>query len=271
MDEPKKITLDLLSNAKDSLAHAVTHLTDAGDDVPGRWKIAIREVAHVIELLLKERLRKAHPSLIWSKVDEYPALDARTVGTGLAATRLTKMCGIAFSKSAIDTLDACRKLRNRIEHYEFQVEEGEARGIVGRMLSFIFTFSKRHLDLDLEEEFRKDARWKSLIDLVEFREAQSSAIVAQFKEDGTNATQCESCGEPTFNLDAEECQLCGHQDSEVECESCKDLVWASDTETVGDGEEYEATLCKNCIRSDADDARYDEWRDEQLERESANG
>ena len=140
----KKIVFDLLANAKDSLAHAVSHLTEEGEPSAGRWKIAIREVAHVIELLLKEKLRRAHPALIWVKVDEYPSIDARTVGTDLAAARLTKMCGIAFPKSAIDTLEACRRLRNKIEHYEFQVEEAEARGIVGRMLSFIFTFSNFH-------------------------------------------------------------------------------------------------------------------------------
>jgi len=228
---PKKITLDLLANAKDSLAHAVSHLTDGSDSSAGRWKIAIREVAHVIELLLKEKLRRAHPALIWVKVDEFPSIDARTVGTDLAAARLSKMCSIAFPKSAMDTLDACRKLRNRIEHYEFQVEEAEARGIVGRMLSFIFTFSKFHLELDLEEEFRKDDTWESLIKLVEFREAQAKAIAKKFSEDGTESTDCESCGEPTFDIEAEKCELCGHRDQLVTCDQCGDSVWASDTES----------------------------------------
>jgi hypothetical protein len=266
---PKKFALDLLANARDSLAHAVLHLAGDQDATPGRWKIAIREVAHVIELLLKERLRQAHPALIWIKVDEFPSLDARTVGTDLAANRLAKMCGIGFSKSALETLEACRKLRNKIEHYEFQVDEAEARGIVGRMLSFIFVFSKAHLKLDLEDTFRKDKSWKSLIDLVEFREAQSAAIAKQFAEDGTGSADCESCGEPTFDVGSEQCALCGHVDSLVECASCKEMIWLSDAEDVGTDEaEEEQFICSSCIhKAEAADFYYDAWKDEQAMRE----
>lgn len=262
---PAKIALDLLANAKDSLAHAVSHLTDGGDSSAGRWKIAIREVAHVIELLLKEKLRRAHPALIWVKVDEFPSLDARTVGTALAASRLAKMCGIAFPKDALDTLDACRRQRNKIEHYEFHVEEAEARGIVGRMLSFIFTFSKLHLEIDLEEEFRKDKSWESLIDLVEFREAQAKAIAKKFSENGTESTDCESCGEPTFDIGAEQCELCGHRDELVDCDQCGESIWASDSESF-DGPESEETsvVCGRCVRqAEAADFMHDQWKEQQ--------
>jgi hypothetical protein len=265
----KKIVFDLMANAKDSLAHAVSHLTDGDAASAGRWKIAIREVAHVIELLLKEKLRRAHPALIWVKVDDYPSLDARTVGTDLAASRLSKMCGIAFPKGALATLDTCRKLRNKIEHYEIQVEEAEARGIVGRMLSFIFTFSKLHLEIDLEEEFRKDDTWASLIEIYEFREAKAAEIEKRFQEEEVPSDICPSCGEPTFNLDAEECELCGHVEQQAECDHCHSSFWESEVEHYEDPESgHETTLCEKCIQdSDAADYQYDQWREQECERE----
>ncbi|MBI5209535.1 MAG: hypothetical protein HY927_06115 [Elusimicrobia bacterium] len=261
---------DLIANAKDSLAHAVSHLTDSGDKSGRRWKIAVREVAQVIELLLKERLRRAHPALMWQKVDDYPSTEARTVGAEHAAVRLSKMCGVLLPKGAAETLKACRILRNRIEHYEFELNEPEARGIVGRMLSFIFEFSRCHLGLDLEQEFRKEDSWKALIEIYEFREAQSALVVRQLAEEKASVEICPSCAEATFDVDAEECRLCGHKESFFECDQCHQLFWESGVEYFEDPESgQEATICKKCIRdSDEADYLYEMWRDREAEREA---
>jgi len=47
------IKFDLINNAKDSLHHAVEHLTDPDGIQGSDLKIAIRDIGHVIELLLK--------------------------------------------------------------------------------------------------------------------------------------------------------------------------------------------------------------------------
>lgn len=41
-----------------------------------RLKQAILGVSHGVELLLKERLRRVHPALVWENVDKYPNLSA---------------------------------------------------------------------------------------------------------------------------------------------------------------------------------------------------
>jgi hypothetical protein len=59
----ESIKFDLINNAKDSLNHAVEHLTNSDGVKAGDLKRAIRDVAHAIELLLKERLQG-----IWIRV-----------------------------------------------------------------------------------------------------------------------------------------------------------------------------------------------------------
>lgn len=268
MANSKTTKFDLLANARDSLAHAVLHLSDTDDKSARKWKVAVREISHVIELLLKERLRQEHPALIWEKVDDFAALDARTVGAETAARRLNKICGILLPKNTKDTLQTCQKLRNRIEHFEFQLNEAEARGIVGRLLSFIFEFSKSHLKLDLEKEFRENRTWDTLIEIYEFRQAQSVAIQKRLSEQEIPSRDCPSCGEDTFTLENEECQLCGHRESLIECDSCHGLCFDSEMESFsGFGDDNERVICKQCIEdSDRGDQLYHEWKDSQLDR-----
>ncbi len=58
------VQFDLINNAKDSLHHAVNHLTNSEGIGPGDIKLVIREVSQVVELLFKERLRQIHPAFI---------------------------------------------------------------------------------------------------------------------------------------------------------------------------------------------------------------
>lgn len=262
----KTTKFDLVANAKDSLAHAVAHISNTEDKSPSKWKIAVREVAHVVELLLKERLRREHPALIWIKVDDYPSMDARTVGAEEAALRLHKICNICLPKSDLETVKACRKLRNRIEHCEFQLNEAEAKGIVGRLLSFILDFSKTHLSIDLEKEFRADDSWRELIEIVEFREAHGKVIAEKFIREKTPADTCPACGEYTFSIDDERCQLCDHHESLLECEQCKNLFFESECETATEPDSDEDhVFCKNCFNDIMyADEQYDTWKDSQL-------
>lgn len=113
-----KIEFDLLSNAQDSLDRAL-ELVAWGDQQHDarRLKQAIQSIAHAIELLLKERLRRLHPSLIWEQVDRYPNLNARTVSSELAAQRLNSIGNIDISQADLELLRSLRATRNAIEHF----------------------------------------------------------------------------------------------------------------------------------------------------------
>jgi len=137
MKEKEPVKFDLIENARDSLRHAVDHLTGAGKPGPGDLKRAIRDIAQVVELLLKERLRRIHQAFVWENVDKYPLSDSPTVSAEKAVTRLQHLGGIILPEKSRKTIVAARTLRNAIEHFEFSLDLQEARGIVGRLLSFI--------------------------------------------------------------------------------------------------------------------------------------
>lgn len=70
------IKFDLINNARSSLIHAVGHLINPDGVTEHDLKYAIRDVAHVVELLLKERLRRIHEAFVWQDVDKYPSSKA---------------------------------------------------------------------------------------------------------------------------------------------------------------------------------------------------
>ena len=74
-----KLKFNLIENAKDSLSHAVEHLT-VQDPKIGDYKRVILDLSHAIELLLKERIVRIHPAFIWRKIDKYKSFDAQTIG-----------------------------------------------------------------------------------------------------------------------------------------------------------------------------------------------
>lgn len=249
------VKFDLINNAKDSLNHAVEHLTNPDGVKAGDLKRAIRDVAHAIELLLKERLRRVHPAFIWQDVDKYPSKEAFTVSTLKAVERLFKIAGISLSEEDKKTIYSCKKIRDAIEHYEFVLDLKEAKGIIGRMLSLIFDFSKRYLQLDLEQEFRRDDRWKELIEIYEFWEAHGEALEKQLSEEGKPTWECPSCGASVFDLSIMQCVLCGHAEERVECDVCHQEVWESEITKVegvdGDPETgagyYDMNICRECL------------------------
>lgn len=252
------IKFDLINNAKDSLNHVVEHLTNAEGASPGDLKRAIKDVAHAIELLLKERLRRVHPAFIWQDVDKYPSDRAYIVSTIKAVERLSKVAKVSLSDGEKKTIYACKKVRDAIEHYEFVFDLQETKGIIGRMLSLILDFSKRHLDLDLEQEFRKDDRWEALIEIYEFWEAHDKAVEKQLSEEGKPVWECISCGASTFDLSIMKCVLCGHAEELIECDVCHEEHWESEITKVegidGDpetgGEYYDINICEKCLNKE---------------------
>ena len=255
MEKDKKtdrIEFNLINNAKDSFNHAIDHLTDPDGIKPSDIKIAIREIAHIVELLLKERLSHTLRALVWENIDRYPVDDERTVDLDRAMARLSKISGITFNEEAIKTIRACKRIRNRIEHYEFSINTEEAKGIIGRLLSFIFEFSEKHLKVDWEKEIHSDDRWQALINIYQFWEAHGEAVERKLREENAHVVECPSCGAQTFEYDKAKCRLCEHEEPEAVCSVCGNTVWESE----GNYQKFDgggvSFVCNSCI--DAQDA-----------------
>ena len=256
----KRIRLNMLENAKDSLGHAVEHLTSPEGIRICDYKRVIRDLAHAVELLLKEKLARIHPSFIWENIDKYPSSTALKISTDKAIDRLLRLGNIQLPVNQISTIKACKGLRNNIEHYEFEYDEKEAKAIIGRILSFIFDFSDRYLGLHLHEEFKKDDTWNALIDIYEFWEAYGQVLGKQLSEQGRQIVDCGLCGAQTFDIEKSCCELCGNRDDQVECNKCHEIVlesYADEIEYIEGDSDMESpaystvTICKDCLEKEA--------------------
>lgn len=141
-----KVEFDLIGNAVDSIERAID-LIAWGDDQGDarRLKQCVQAIAHGIELLLKERVRRIHPALLWENVDKYPSLSARTVTVESAMGRLTNIGNVTFAKEDIELIRSLRATRNAVEHYAWSTTKQEADQILARALAFTLDFSSQHL------------------------------------------------------------------------------------------------------------------------------
>ena len=205
------LQFDLLNNAKDSLRHAV-HLLAWDDATPSnKYKQAILSTFHCSELLLKERLRQINPALIWENIDKYPSLAARTVTVEKAISRLVTIGNINIEDRDKETLLACRNLRNAIQHFEFEIQEKEAKVILGKVLSFVFSFASAELKVDLDEDFKDDDTWLMLVEqFYEFAREHGPRISELIINMGGPVGSCSYCGQDTVDLIFERCNLCGN-------------------------------------------------------------
>lgn len=208
-----KIEFNLLANATDSIEQAIslTAWRDEPDDAR-RLKQAVVAIAHGIELLLKERLRRVHPVLIWENVDKFPNLSARTVTVDTALNRLIRIGGLSFPSDDVSLIASLRDTRNAIEHYVWTTTKAEADIIIGQALEFAVHFAKNELGYDFFGfGTHKDGTFE---DLQESNKHFAQAIRDR-DEQVMNVTDevkvlCTYCHALSVNPSTGACSLCGH-------------------------------------------------------------
>ncbi|MGB7816077.1 MAG: hypothetical protein WBL28_06985 [Methylotenera sp.] len=209
----RKIEFDLLENAIDSISRTIELLAwrDEPDDAK-RLKQAVLSIAHGVELLLKERLRKVHPVLIWENVDKFPSLSARTVTVDVALNRLVNIGGLEFLELESQLIRSLRDTRNAIEHYVWTATKIEVDRIVGQALGFALHFAKNELDYDFfGYHTRKDDTFERLLETnPEFSKAFSERYEQRTKSSGEFNFLCDYCHTLAVNPSTGACKLCGH-------------------------------------------------------------
>ncbi|WP_147448987.1 hypothetical protein [Corallococcus terminator] len=148
--EPLQLTL--LENGIDFVNTAVNLLYS--DDTPNdtNYKYAVLHIFSGTLLLLKERLRLAHASLIWTNVAEMGDTSKATVDFSTCIERLTKCASIKFNDSQLRLLRRAQQKRNQLEHYSVELNLNEAEKLVAEMVEFIFFFLRDELNENLEND-----------------------------------------------------------------------------------------------------------------------
>ncbi len=155
------LRMSLLENGYDSFAESLAYVERAATD-PTRWKFAVLNLVHAVELLLKQRLLDEHELLIWQDVDRPGKL---TVGLERAIPRLlsARVCIDTADKQAIET---AIRWRNKITHYEVDLIAEEVRENYLLIFEFLDKFHGTHFAGSLSDHI-PDKHVQTAMDLAE--------------------------------------------------------------------------------------------------------
>jgi hypothetical protein len=220
-----KVEFNLLSNATDSIESAISLIAWGNErDEASRLKQSIQAIAHGIELLLKERLRRIHPVLLWENVDKYPSISARTVNSEGALSRLINIGGLNFPKEDIELIRSLRTTRNAIEHYAWKTTKDEAERIVGQALAFSLDFSSKQLNHSyFGYHSRKDDTFYTLVTSNKiFAAAMAEREKLVFSAFEQSSKTCNFCRSIAVNPETGTCSICGHWERREDSEEWDD-------------------------------------------------
>ncbi len=234
---------ELEENAKDSLQHGIDHLL-AGDD-PSNLKQAILQVFHAVELFLKARLAKEHPTLIFEKPELADCDDAHTVGFELAVKRL-RAAGVTFAEPEWQRLKHLQLVRNHLEHHKYKGNSQTVRDLIAGTI--------KALEGLLSQEFGID--WNDFL-TPESRTAIEEMIFSYQErlEKATERVDAVTNGDPkSFGEDIETCQACG--EDTVPCPDPKSP--GGQTRCYFCDEPYFINHCDRCETRVLSDVPWDE-------------
>ena len=260
--ERTRFRLSLIENAYDSLNESLGYVERANDD-PTRWKFAVLNLVHAVELVVKQRLHDEHELLIWENVDN----PVKTASLEKALTRLSNI-RVGVEKSDLDAIRTAIRWRNTITHYEVDLIAEEVRENYLLIFEFLDNFHQQHFAgslserisdehvqtaMDLVESFKKEfieyrgrtmhRRWPSKlvaaqrsplltlngVEFPRFRWGSETRWTTYFKHDSP-IDFCPDCGAAIGELhgpicDQEECPQCGGQLLSCDCDFDDSEFW----------------------------------------------
>ncbi len=144
-----KIELSLLDNGLDYIIAGLEPATNIGKSKYNdlKWKYSVLNVFSGIELILKERLRQEHWSLIFEDIGNAnePKLllgDFVSVNHSELVKRLKGICNITINDEPINNL---RKLRNRFEHFEVKITTLECKETIAEAVRELILFWNKYI------------------------------------------------------------------------------------------------------------------------------
>lgn len=256
-DIKKEIKLGLLENGIDFLLSALDYIerTKSKTDL----KYAVLHLCAGTELVLKERLRKEHWSLLFevinkANIPDFESGNFTSVSFKTCIDRLEGICSISFSDNDKRYFFNLRDKRNRFEHFGI-VDSVEALKVASaRVLSTLLSFISHQLSpTDLspnESKLLRKLRSKLSVftRFVEKRLKQINVDIERAKEESI-IVQCPACYQESFVLgESLLCLFCGYStEPEVAArewiESILGLTYES---MIKEGEDFPLFMCPEC-------------------------
>lgn len=250
------LRLSLLENSHSFLVEALKKAL-AGESTPDEWKFAILHACQAIELSLKERLAREHPSLIMADVDK----PRRTVTPDVAMARLRRYCNVAFRDADRAAILQAIEWRHSIVHHEVALDVAQAKTTFAVLLGFLMHFHQSVLRDELSDALPEQL-WLEALAVRQYGEEALRRAREHMQAEGlaeSDAITCSKCGLDTFvsTGDLFRCFACGAQEEVGECEACHRLVPRSYLRALNDYLDEEdgflvIYICDDCYNREPD-------------------
>lgn len=231
-----KINHTMLSNGLDFIATGLKEI-NSGNDM--KLKYGVLHIFAGALLVMKEKLRQEHWTLLFSKIDklskkaykegDFPGVDYRVL-----IDHLENVLEIKISKADKDALEEFRKIRNKIEHFSFEFSATSVKTNAGKVLQFTVDFVNANFETDefsemeaiLFDEIKESAR-----KFKEYIEAKLKIIHNRVEAEKRDVFHCPDCHLKSLV----------REDSDFVCGIC-DLEDVSFEEVVNAHMDYELNM-----------------------------
>ncbi|MFC5449069.1 hypothetical protein ACFPOG_12415 [Paenibacillus aestuarii] len=151
------VQFNLFNNGIDFLRRGLNEFLSEGD--PSSEKYSALHIATAVELILKERLMRINPGLIYKN----PGSNF-TVTVDDAIKRLNDN-GVQFDQNHLNSISVLKDLRNQLIHFQVTYNIRDLSIAISNCLEFIHNFLLTELQVDLKT-IAESEDWLSLIDRV---------------------------------------------------------------------------------------------------------
>ncbi len=254
----ESLRLTLLENGLDFIRSGLRCLQV---DAPGKHdlKYAVLHVCAGIELVVKERLRREHWSLVFDRVENaneksYQTGDFSSVSFNDCLQRIIGICGVKISDRQRQRLGSFRSKRNRLEHFGILDSAEAIVAATAEALNFLLEFI--HAELNPEELGGEEV---ALLDEIREMLGGFKAFVTErwktarghSKYSEGAAVTCVRCVQEAAIIDdGINCLFCGYRGEPEQAaeEYVGDVLGLSRYTTVKDGGVWPIVKCPSCDR-----------------------
>ena len=122
---------------------------------------AILHLIQGLELMLKHVLRQEHPILIYENVDN----PSYTVSLSQCLVRLKNIANVDINKKEEKIIKRAISQRNKIVHYEYEINYFHQRSVFVELFEFVHYFHKRHVGSELHDHI-DEKLWRTEAELL---------------------------------------------------------------------------------------------------------
>jgi hypothetical protein len=148
--------LKLMENGIDFVKSGIETFFGEDSPDPRAHKYAILHMFSGVLLLLKERLARIRPSLVFENEAQCGKPGARTTNYHRTIERLAAN-GVTIDPAKRTVLDRVQRLRNDIEHYEVSLELAQTKEVIGELAAFAYWFCLDELQLRLDGRLSRES------------------------------------------------------------------------------------------------------------------